>query len=56
VGGAGLVDPDRARDVEVRPGHALVDEAVEELRRRDRAAKAGPTFFMSAIGLSISLS
>jgi hypothetical protein len=41
----------------MRPGHALVDEALQELRRRDRAAFARPpTFFMSAIGLSISLS
>ncbi|MCI1755903.1 MAG: hypothetical protein LKM31_08915 [Sphingobium sp.] len=38
-------------------GDALVDEALDELRRGDRAAEArGPVFFMSAIGLSISLS
>jgi hypothetical protein len=40
----------------MRPFHALVDEALQELRRGDRAAARGPVFFMSAIGLSISLS
>jgi hypothetical protein len=52
----GLVRPGHAGDVEVRPGDAVVDEALDELRGGDRAASRGPTFFMSAIGESISRS